>query len=85
MLPFASSWVCKYGFSALTEIKSKKQEKLLGIDDKMWVCLTMMNSQKQALKFAEKVFKVNLFFSVHMLQIFLKFFVHCNMKKFENH
>ena len=26
ILPFASSWVCQYGFSALTEIKSKKRE-----------------------------------------------------------
>ena len=24
ILPFASSWLCEYGFSALTEIKSKK-------------------------------------------------------------
>jgi len=26
ILPFASSWLCEYGFSALTEIKSKKRE-----------------------------------------------------------
>ena len=55
LLPFASSWLCEYGFSALTEIKSKKRERLLGIDDEMRVCLTMMEprfdlicSQKQA-------------------------------------
>jgi len=29
ILPFASSWVCQYGFSALTEIKSKKRETFL--------------------------------------------------------
>ena len=27
-LPFASSWFCEVGFSALTEIKSKKRETL---------------------------------------------------------
>ena len=55
LLPFASSWLCEYRFSALTEIKSKKRERLLGIDDEMQVCLTMMEprfdlicSQKQA-------------------------------------
>jgi len=26
ILPFASSWPCEYGFSVLTEIKSKKRE-----------------------------------------------------------
>ena len=33
MLPFVSSWFCEYGFSALTEIKSKKRERLLVSDD----------------------------------------------------
>jgi len=32
ILPFASLWPCAYGFSALTEIKSTKQD-ILGIDD----------------------------------------------------
>ena len=31
ILPFASSWLCEYGFSALTEIKSKKRERLFGV------------------------------------------------------
>ena len=55
MLPFASSWFCKYGFSALIEIKSMKGEGLLQIDNETRVCLTMMKprfdlicSQKQA-------------------------------------
>ena len=54
MLPFASLWFYKYGFSALTEIKSMK-EGLLETDNKTRVCLTMMEprfdlicSQKQA-------------------------------------
>ena len=42
MLPFASSWFCKYGFSALTEIKSVKGERLLEIDNETQVCLTIM-------------------------------------------
>jgi len=36
ILPFASSWLYEYGFSALTEIQSKKR-KILRIDDKMRV------------------------------------------------
>ena len=38
-LPFASSWLCEFGFSALTEIKSKKRQRLLAFDDEMRVCL----------------------------------------------
>ena len=41
MLQFELSWLCEYEFSALTEIKSKKRERLLGIDNEMRVCLTM--------------------------------------------
>ena len=42
ILPFASSWLCEFGFSALTEIKSKKRQRLLAIDDEMRVCLTSL-------------------------------------------
>ena len=35
MLPFVYSWLWEYGFSALTEIKSKKRERLLVIVYKM--------------------------------------------------
>jgi len=52
--PFPSLWPCAYGFSALTEIKSTKQD-ILGIDDNTQVCLAMtpsrfnlICSQKQA-------------------------------------
>ena len=55
LLPFSSSWFCETGFSALTEIKSKKRERLLRIDDEMRVCLSSLNprwnlicSRKQA-------------------------------------
>ena len=55
MLPFASSWLCKDGFSALTDIKVKKQERFLQIDEEMRVRLTMTEllfdlicTQKQA-------------------------------------
>ena len=55
ILPFASSWFCEFGFSALTEIKSQKRERLLTIDDEMRVCLSTFEprldhicSQKQA-------------------------------------
>ena len=73
MLPFASSWLCEYRFSTWTEIRNKKRERLLGIDDEMRVCLTMMEprfdlicSQKQVhpshQSLQNKVFKLNLFF-----------------------
>jgi zinc finger BED domain-containing protein 5/7/8/9 len=42
LLPFSSSWFCEFGFSALTEIKSKKRERLLRIDDEMRVCLSTL-------------------------------------------
>ena len=42
MLPFASSWFCKYGFFAWTEIKSMNGEGLREIDNETRVCLTMM-------------------------------------------
>ena len=55
LLPFSSSWFCEFGCSALTEIKSKKRERLLRIDDEMRVCLSnleprwnMICSGKQA-------------------------------------
>ena len=55
ILPFASSWFCEFGFSALTEIKSKKRARLLRLDDEMPVCLSALEprinlicSQKQA-------------------------------------
>lgn len=55
ILPFASSWFCEFGFSALTEIKTKKRERLLTIDAEMRACLSTLEprfdhicSQKQA-------------------------------------
>lgn len=55
ILPFASSWFCEFGFSALTEIKSKKRARLLRLDDEMRVCLSALEprfdlvcSRKQA-------------------------------------
>ena len=42
---FASLWLCEYGFFALTEIKTKKQKTLLGIDDKMWMCMATFKPQ----------------------------------------
>lgn len=42
LLPFSTSWFCEFAFSALTEIKSKKRERLLRIDDEMRVCLSTL-------------------------------------------
>ena len=66
LLPFASSWLCEYGFSASTEIQGKKRERLLEIENEMQICSTMTKprfgliSQKQAhpiaLMFAAKSF-----------------------------
>jgi len=75
---FASSCLCEHEFSALTEIKSKKREKLLGIDDKMRVCLAMAktcfnlicseNKHTHRIKF----FKATLFV-INVPQIFFNF------------
>lgn len=40
LLPFGSSYLCEHGFSALTEMKSKKRERLQMIDKEMRVCLS---------------------------------------------
>ena len=41
LLQFLSSWFCEFGFSALTEIKSKKRERLLTVDE-LRVCLSTL-------------------------------------------
>lgn len=55
LLPFASSYICEFGFSALTEIKSKKRERLQTVHEEMCVALSTIEprielicSQKQA-------------------------------------
>ena len=40
LLPFGSSYLCELGFSSLTEMKSKKRERLQMIDGEMRVCLS---------------------------------------------
>lgn len=40
LLPFGNSYLCEHGFSALTEMKSKKRERLQMIDQEMRVCLS---------------------------------------------
>lgn len=42
LLPFATSYLCELGFSALTEIKSKKRARLLMVDQEMRVCLSLI-------------------------------------------
>lgn len=55
ILPFGSSYLCETGFSALTEMKSKKRERLQMIDEEMRVCLSsieprinLISAQKQS-------------------------------------
>ncbi|UYV84096.1 hypothetical protein LAZ67_X001160 [Cordylochernes scorpioides] len=55
LLPFGSSYLCEQGFSTLTEMKSKKRERLQMIDEEMRVCLSQVDpridlicSQKQS-------------------------------------
>lgn len=40
LMPFGSSYLCEHGFSALTEMKSKKRERLQMVDQEMRVCLS---------------------------------------------
>lgn len=55
ILPFGSSYLCEAGFSALTEMKSKKRERLQMVDEEMRVCLSnieprinLISAQKQS-------------------------------------
>ncbi|UYV67081.1 hypothetical protein LAZ67_4003837 [Cordylochernes scorpioides] len=48
LLPFGSSYLCEQGFSTLTEMKSKKRERLQMIDEEMRVCLSQ--SERQGLQ-----------------------------------
>lgn len=43
LLPFGSSYLCELGFSVLTEIKSKKRERLQTLDEEMRVCLSTID------------------------------------------
>ncbi|UYV83979.1 hypothetical protein LAZ67_X000772 [Cordylochernes scorpioides] len=48
LLPFGSSYLCEQGFSTLTEMKSKKRERLQMIDEEMrlkFVCLLKMTTE----------------------------------------
>lgn len=49
LLPFATSYLCELGFSALTEIKSKKRERLLMVDQEMRVCLSLIEPRIEKL------------------------------------
>ncbi|UYV65283.1 hypothetical protein LAZ67_3003804 [Cordylochernes scorpioides] len=44
LLPFGSSYLCEQGFSTLTEMKSKKRERLQMIDEEMRVCLSQCDA-----------------------------------------
>jgi hypothetical protein len=49
LLPFSTTYLCELSFSALTNIKNKKREGLLSVEQKMWVCLSSVSPRIELL------------------------------------
>ena len=90
ILPFAYSLLCEYGFSALTEIKSKKRETscnwrlnagVFGNDGTSFQSLFVPENRHTI----ALIFWKQLCFVVSVPRIFFIFLVPRKLKKFENH
>jgi len=49
LLHFSTTYLCELGFSTLKNIKNKKREKLLSVDQKMRVCLSSIRPRIEIL------------------------------------
>ena len=76
LLQFSTSYTCEIGFSILTNIKTKKRERLLAIEEKMRVAISNVrpDNKESAQKIKHK-FRTDCL--INCYSVFFKCIFHC--------